>query len=431
MAEQVRDNREPAVRESFGARLKRFFKVQLSKLSLIRRDSLDDGEVAFGRDRGKPLDKLEKHHMDFSLLVCVIILIAFGTVMIISAGESISIWDSGNVLLFANKQIRAIALGVAAGVGCYLFGYKRAYKYSTIIMIGALLLCFAVFIPGLGITRNGATRWINLRVVEVQPSEILKFAAILFVSANLHKDAEILCTRDKERRKERLYTLFFYLFLTLVLMGVLYPQPHTSAMIIIVICVLALLFAGGLSKRLIAAIGAVAVAFGTPIIILSEYRMKRVMALLNPGAMGESAHQSTQALYALGSGGLLGKGLGNSVQKFAYLPEPANDFILPIIGEELGFVGIMVVFILFGFLLVRGFTVSAYSHDAFSGYFAFGITLLIGVQFVANVCVVTSLFPNTGITLPFISYGGSSLAIMCGMIGFLLSISKDALYDKI
>ncbi len=407
------------------------FKRLLAQWTIVRKpDFGDDGEVAWGKAKGQKLRLLDRPHMDFGLLICVILLIAFGSIMVISSGESISLWESSSIFLFVKKQLRAIVMGLVGGVGCYLFGYKRAYKLATPIMIAALLSCLLVFVPGLGITRNGASRWISLAGIEIQPSEILKFATILFVSANLHKDSNILC--DPKTPNRKVYgVLLPYLVLMALIAGILLIQPHTSATVIIMCCILGLLFVGGMKLKLIMPICLGGLIALIPIITLSDYRMNRIMALLDPSAMAESSHQSTQALYALGSGGLLGKGLGNSIQKFSYLPEPTNDFILPIIGEELGFVGVMLVFALFGFLIIRGFTISAYSKDNFSGFMAFGITLLIGLQFLFNVGVVTSLIPNTGITLPFISYGGSSMAIMCGMMGFLLSISKDALYDKL
>ena len=407
--------------------LKRF----LTHWTIIRKpDFGDEGEVKWGKNKGQKLRLLDRPHMDFGLLICVILLIAYGSIMVISSGESISLWESSSIFLFVKKQLKAIIMGLVAGVGCYLFGYKRAYKCATPIMIFAILSCLAVFLPGIGITRNGASRWIGFGGFEIQPSEILKFATIVFVSANLHKDAEILCDKKIPTRKV-LLVLLSYLVLMAAIAGVLLVQPHTSATIIIMCCILGLLFVGGMRLKILFTIGIGGLLALVPIITLSSYRMKRIMALLDPNAVAESSHQSTQALYAFGSGGLLGKGLGNSVQKFSYLPEPTNDFILPIIGEELGFAGVMLVFILFGYLIIRGVTIAAYAKDNFSGFMAFGITLLIGLQFLFNVGVVTSLIPNTGITLPFISYGGSSMAIMCGMMGFLLSISKDALYDKL
>ena len=407
------------------------FKLLLSQWTIIRKpDFGDDEEIRWGKGKGEKLRLLDRPHLDFGLLICVILLVMYGSIMVISAGEAISLWESSNIFLFVRKQIRAVLMGVVAGVGCYFFGYKRAYKYSTIIMIGALLSCLLVFVPGLGITRNGASRWISLAGIEIQPSEILKFATILFVSANLHRDSVTLCD-PKATSRNKNTVLISYMLLILIIAGILLLQPHTSATIIILMCIVGMLFVGGMQTKILFTVMAGAVAVGVPVIMLSDYRMQRIMALLDPSSSAASSYQSTQALYALGSGGLLGTGLGNSIQKFSYLPEPTNDFILPIIGEELGLVGVLLVFVLFGYLLIRGFTIAAYSRDNFSGYMAFGITLLIGIQFVFNVCVVTSLFPNTGITLPFISYGGSSMAIMCGMMGFLLSISRDALYDKI
>ena len=403
----------------------------LLQWTLIRKpDFGDDEEVAWGKNKGQKLRLLDRPHMDFGLLICVLLLIALGSIMVISSGESISLWESSSIFLFVKKQAKALIMGLVAGVGCYLFGYKRAYKFATPIMILALLSCLLVFVPGIGITRNGASRWIALAGIEIQPSEILKFATIIFVSANLHKDTEIFCDPNSTKNK-RTSVFLSYLVLIFMIAGILLIQPHASATIIILGCIIGILFIAGLKMKTVLVIVGGGLLTLIPVITLSTYRLKRVLALLDPNAVAESSHQSTQALYAFGSGGFLGKGLGNSIQKFSYLPEPTNDFILPIIGEELGFVGVMLVFVLFGYLIVRGVTISAYSKDNFSGFMAFGITLLIGLQFLFNVGVVTSLIPNTGITLPFISYGGSSMAIMCGMMGFLLRISKDALYDKL
>lgn len=381
-----------------------------------------------GKNRARSLTTA---HSDFGLLVAFIMLVMIGTVMVISAGSSMAIWETSDSYFFVKKQLLSVGMFAVAFVSFYILGYKFFYRWSSVIFWAGIMLCAAVFLPGIGASRNGATRWIVLPVIgDIQPSELMKFAVLNYFAANLAKDSKVIADKSVSELK-RLKALLLYAVCLLIPLGILLAQPHASAAIIIALTAALMLFMAGINMWY-AAFGTLGgVLLGIPILFADSYRVDRFRALLDPIKYSSSGgHQILQAMYALGSGGLLGKGIGNSVQKYSYLPEPYNDFIIAIIGEEMGFIGVALVIGLFIYILIRGYTISGYSKNSYSMFLAFGITSLIAIQFVLNIFVVAAIIPNTGITLPFVSYGATSMAVMGGMAGLLLNISKDALYAK-
>ena len=299
--------------------------------------------------------------------------------------------------------------------------YKKFYKAIYWISVLILLL---VLIPGLGLSSNGATRWIDLKFIQFQPSELTKIGLIVFYAGYLADHKSELKSFWKGFVKPLIYILPPIAILYFV-------QNHLSASVVIgaVTCVMMIMAGCRLLYFVIAGlIGALVMTVG--IIALQAtgkggFRIKRIMSFMDPWADAtEVGWQAVQGLYAIGSGGLFGVGLGESKQKYLYIPEPHNDFIFSILAEELGFVGCVIVILLFAIFIWRGILIAIKSPDMFGSLLATGITTLIGVQVIINIGVVTSSIPNTGMPLPFFSYGGTALLILLCSCGVLLNISR-------
>ncbi len=362
---------------------------------------------------------------DFLIFMTVMILLALGSIMVFSAGAPHAYnYMKGDTYHFLKKQLIFVPLGLFAMFVMMNFDYRKLGKLSPIIMLVNLALLSVVWIDGIGATRNGATRWFSFGGFDFQPSELSKLAIILFFSYSLSK--------RKDTLKYFFKGLVPYLIIIAIHALLLFLQPHMSAMIIIGMVSCIILFCAGAKILHFVLMGIPAVAAGVALIALSGYRKVRVIAFLDPWKYpSKEGYQAIQSLYAIGSGGLFGRGLGNSLQKFLYIPEPYNDFILAILAEELGFIGVVTVLILFLILIWRGVKVAMNAPDAFGTLVAIGITSLIAVQVVINVAVVTSSMPITGMPLPFFSYGGSSLVFLLTNVGILLNISKHANYERI
>ena len=291
--------------------------------------------------------------------------------------------------------------------------YRIYKKFDKVAYFGSIMLLAAVVIPGLGYSSGGATRWINLKVTTFQPSEVAKIALVVFYATYLTNN------RDK---LGNLWEGFFRpaLFLLPIILILIFVQSHLSATILIVLIVsIMMIMAGSKIRYFITFGGAAAVGGGGLLYILAKYfekgayRLERLTAFMNPWAdPTDSGWQIIQSLYAIGSGGLFGAGLGNSTQKYLYLPVPQNDFIFAVIAEELGFVGCIFVIALFAVFIWRGTLIAMKAPDMFGSLLATGITAIIGLQALINIAVVTSSMPNTGMQLPFFSYGGTSLLIL-------------------
>ena len=292
--------------------------------------------------------------------------------------------------------------------------YQKFYKHAWWI---ALILLALVLIAGR--TINGAKRWIYVtETLSIQPSEIVKILMIIFYAGILVKNRDKLNLYGKGFLKH-------ILFLAPII-GLLLLEPHFSASIVIIgICSIMMIMAGCKFWHFLVTGGLVGIPAIILLIILEPYRLQRVTTFLDPwkDATGDG-WQVIQSLYAIGSGGLFGAGLGESKQKFLYIPEPHNDFIFSILGEELGFIGCAVVLILFGIFIWRGVLIAMRAPDMFGSLLAIGITALVAIQVIINVAVVTSSMPATGMPLPFFSYGGTALFILLCTMGILLNISR-------
>ena len=369
--------------------------------------------------------KSSRKAFDFWIFITVIILLSLGTIMVFSSSSAYAYnLLKGDTYHFLRKQLMMVPLGLLAMFFTMNYDYRKLGKLSPIILVIAIVMLILVLIPGIGSVKNGARRWLDLKIMEFQPSEIAKLAVILFFSFSLSK------------RKDQLQSFFKgllpYLILRGFISGLLLLEPHKSGTILIFLVACIILFSAGAKVSHFLIMGTPAVAAFSLLVIIDEYSRDRVMSFMDPFAYKQGeGWQAVQSLYAIGSGGLFGRGLGKSMQKFLYLPEPYNDFILSVLAEELGFIGVLVVMLLFLIFIWRGVKVSMNAPDVFGSLVAIGITSLIAVQAILNVAVVTSSVPNTGISLPFISYGGTSLVFLMAGVGILLNISRYANYERI
>lgn len=363
---------------------------------------------------------MKKKPMDYPIFITTIILVCFGIVMVFSssfymAQHNEKIKDS---YYFLKTQSRWAIIGLIAMIIMSNFSYWRLKKYANLMLIGCIGLLIALLIFGEPI--NNAKRWFVIAGVSIQPSEIAKFALIVFLAASISK--------DKDRIKKPFRGFAYYLAITGILFGLIFMQPNLSTASSIVILSMVILFVSGakfLHIGTVIGLGVLGLVFLLQKVDPTDYRIKRYLTFLDPWADPlDDGFQVIQSLYSLGSGGLFGMGLGQSRQKFLFLPYAETDFIFAIIGEELGFVGASLIIVLFLILIWRGIRIALTAPDLFGCLLATGITAVIGIQTAINIAVVTSSMPATGLPLPFISAGGSSLAFFMASIGVLLNISK-------
>lgn len=360
--------------------------------------------------------------IDLPFLILVLCLLGFGLVMVCSASYVSAYYTYGDSFYFFRRQL-FFALGGLVIMLVIAFGLKPDWlrKRTMIILVIALILAVLVLIPGVGIKVNGARRWLGVGGLRLQPSEVVKFAMIVFLSSYV--------ARNYERLKK--FNSLLPAVLTLVLFtGLVAIETHISGAILIFCVGVIMLLIGGMSIRTFLTFGGVGVGAITLIVLFTDYAKERINTWLDPflDPLGDG-FQTIQSLYAISSGGLGGLGLGQSRQKHLYLPEPHNDYIFSIICEELGFIGALVVILLFVLLIWRGFTIAFHHKDRFSSMLVIGIVSRVAIQAIFNMMVVTNLFPSTGISLPFFSYGGTALVILMAEVGIVLRISRESTLD--
>ncbi|HHT64749.1 MAG TPA: stage V sporulation protein E [Clostridiales bacterium] len=356
-----------------------------------------------------------KKPIDFPILLTTVILVAIGIVMVFSASfyYSTERWNDG--LYFFKRQCLWAVVGFIGMFIASRIDYSKLQKYSRIIMILSIVLLVLVLL--IGETRNFAKRWLGIGAFTIQPAEVAKFAMIFFIADTI--------ARGKGRIRKFFTGMLPILLVAGLVFGLIILQPNLSTAGSIIILTMAMLFVGGANLWHLAGLVAVG-AFGAVVLTLTvDYRLSRLTAFLDPWADPmDSGWQLIQSLYSLGSGGIFGLGLAQSRQKYLYLPYPETDFIFAIIGEETGFVGATLLILLFLVLIWRGIRVALTAPDLFGSLLAAGIISMITIQVVINIAVVTASMPPTGLPLPFISYGGSSLAMFMTGIGVLLNISR-------
>ena len=368
----------------------------------------------------KPVKKNRKRKMrsaDFTLVALTCALVIFGVIMVFSASYYWSIDKVGNPYNFLIKDLFWAGTGFFIMIVTTSLDYHVYKKWAPWLMAGGLLLLVAVLF--IGTTINNAQRWIMIGPITIMPGEICKICVIIFT-------AWLLC-----REPGRVNNLTHGILPLLALAGIcgllIMKQPNMSTAITVVMIIFAMMFVAGLHLRYVFTMIIMGFAGVLAMIIKGGgYRMQRLVSFLDPFAdpLGDG-YQVCQGLLALGSGGLRGLGLGKSIQKNLYLPEPQNDFILAIIGEELGYIGVLILMLVYLFLIYRGIRIVLQAPDRFGMLLGSGIVMMIGIQVLLNVAVVTSSMPPTGITLPFVSYGGNALWLFMGSMGILLNISRQ------
>lgn len=349
------------------------------------------------KKKEKSFSSFLNNPIDFTLLITILLLLSIGLIMVLSASSPSALAKSGDSYSYFSKQLLFAILGIVAMMFIskidYRF-YQKFYKHAWWI---ALILLALVLIVGRSV--NGAKRWIYItETLSFQPSEIVKLLMIIFYAGILMKNRDELFTYNKG--------FFKHICLLAPIIGLLLLEPHFSASIVIIgICSVMMVMAGCKFWHFLVTGGLVGVPGIIALVILEPYRLARVTTFLDPWKDAtDTGWQVIQSLYAIGSGGLFGTGLGESKQKFLYIPEPHNDFIFSILGEELGFVGCAVVLILFAIFIWRGVLIAMRAPDMFGSLLAIGITALVAIQVIINVAVVTSSMPATGMPLPFFSY---------------------------
>ena len=352
---------------------------------------------------------------DFGFFLTVMILLSFGLIMVFSASSASAFYSVGDSYFFVKKQLMWTVVGLFVMFFMTSYDYKKLGKLALPILGVSIILLIAV--PFIGNEVNGAKRWLGFGGLSIQPSEVAKLAIIIFFSNSLAK--------RHDKLKFFFKGLVPYLCIIGVFAGLLMLEPHLSGTGVIFLTGVILLFTAG-ARIWHFVVMAVPVIVGVAAaIMVAPYRMKRVTTFIDPfqDKLGDG-WQIIQSLYAIGSGGLFGLGLGRSRQKFLYIPEPHNDFIFSIICEELGLIGAITVIVLFLILIWRGIKIAVNAPDVFGSLMATGIISLIAVQVVINIAVVTSSMPVTGMPLPFFSAGGSSLVFLMAGIGIVLNISR-------
>lgn len=374
----------------------------------------------------RKFSKFANNQLDFILLIVVILLLSLGLIMVLSASSPTSLAETGDdSYSYFRKQAIFAVVGVIAMLFISKIDYRFWKKFYKIAYWVSIILLLMVLIPGIGVSSGGASRWIKILGVQFQPSELAKIGLIIFYASYLtdHKD-----------ELKGFYTGFIkpFLYLVPVILILILIQDHLSATIIIVAVVgIMMLMAGSRLKYFLTAGTAAGVAGAAGLYLMAKFtskgafRLARITSFLNPWADKQGdGWQVIQSLYAIGSGGLFGVGLGQSKQKYLYISEPHTDFIFAVLAEELGFVGCAVVIALFCVFIWRGVLTAMKAPDMFGSLVAIGITSLIGLQAIINIAVVTSSMPVTGMPLPFFSYGVTSLLILLCSVGVLLNISR-------
>lgn len=358
-----------------------------------------------------------KSNYDFLLLISVIFISCFGLLMVYSTSSVYALEVYGDPSRFLKLHLIYLTLGLAAMAMFMHIDYRILRKFVYPAYIICLILLIAVLIPGIGKKVSGAQRWLVLGPITFQPSELAKFVILLYLAHSL----------DKKRDRIDSFSVGFlsHLFVAGTFIALIFVEPDFGTSAIILMLLIFMMFIGNVRIRYILPMLILGAGFSVIAILTKSYRLDRFLSFLDPwkDPLG-SGYQAVQSFIAFGVGGLYGMGLGDSTQKLFFLPQAHTDFIFSIIGEELGFIGVVLVILTFLFILYRSIRVGIKAPDLFGCYLVCGFTLLIAIQAAMNMAVSVGLFPTKGLTLPFISYGGSSLVCSLAAMGIILSVSK-------
>lgn len=359
---------------------------------------------------------LKNERTDIKLIVCVVVLTIFGIIMQYSASAYNAFKETGDSFFYVKKQLLAFVVGIVALFFASKISLDFYKKIKWYILAVSLILLAIIFIPMLGVEKYGARRWLNLGVFTIQPSEISKFGLMFF-----------LASYASEHRLDKAKNLIIPLIATGLTCVLIMLEPNMSITMLVGLSVFVLLVCGGMKFKHFAFI-LVPVLIAIPILILVEpYRMKRILAFIDPWQNPrDEGFQLIQSFYALSGGGLFGVGLFNSRQKYSFLPFAESDFIFAIIGEEFGFFGAILFIVLFAYTIFLGVKIAINANSLHSSLLACGIVAIIAMQTILNLAVVTGCIPPTGLPLPFISNGGSSLVVFMFAVGVLIKIYKEA-----
>jgi cell division protein FtsW len=366
--------------------------------------------------------KLEEY--DLIIMLMAIALTCFGVVMVYSASSVMAAKRFHDGFFFLKRQGLFALIGFAVMLCAMRINYQFWRKLAVPILLGCLVLLAIVLIPGIGGHAGGASRWIRLPGFNLQPSEAAKIALIMYMAYSLD--------RKQEKIKELGAGFISYMLVLVVMLGLLLKQPDMGAALTLAAVAIIMLFAAGARLVYIVSIFLMSLPFLYFLVMNVAYRKRRILAFLDPWQDPQnSGFQIIQSWLALGTGGIFGQGLGEGKQKLFYLPEAHTDFILSVVGEELGFIGVIVIIGMFFLLVQRAMRIAVAAPDIFGRFLALGIAVLFGIQASVNMGVVTGLLPTKGLALPFISYGGSSLVISLFAVGILLNISSGVKISSI
>lgn len=356
------------------------------------------------------------------ILICTISLSIFGCIMVYSASKYYAVLHYNNEFFYLKKQIIGVVIGAMGLIICRFVNHKIYRKFYWIFYFVGLVFLALVFIPGLGKSSYGATRWIGFGSFTMQPSEVAKFCLVFFL-------AGYLCDGDKlSSWKHILITLSLGGLYCLLIMF----EPNMSITMCVAFTLIFMLFVGGMRLKVFGLMIVPAIALVIILILIEPYRLSRIVAFLNPWENPlDEGYQLIQSLYAIGSGGFFGVGLFNSRQAQLFLPFSESDFIFSIIAEELGFCGCIVLCLIFLILIISIFKVGMRAENKFSAFLCFGIGAIISIQTILNIAVVTGSIPPTGLPLPFISAGSTSLLVFMSAIGVVLNVDRQSRKSKI
>ena len=365
--------------------------------------------------RSAPVKK-KRGNIDLPFMILTIVLLTVGVIMVLSASFARAYYENDNPLgLFLRQAFFAVS-GIVLMMVVSRFRAVTFRKWSMALL--AVSIVMLMLVPVIGTYANGARRWINLGFTTFQPSDVAKLAVVLAFSA-------MICS-FKDKMKTFKYGVLPFAVIVVIIVALLLLEPHLSASVIIILEAVILMYAGGTRGKWFIIGAALVAAAGVLVITVFGYAGDRISVWLDPESdpLGDG-FQVLQSLYAIGSGGLTGLGIGQSRQKYLYLPEEHNDYIFPIVCEELGFIGALLVLLLFALLISRGFWIALHARDKYSSLVVTGLTGLLAIQVFLNIGVVTNLLPSTGISLPFFSYGGTAIWMQMIEMGIILSISRD------
>ena len=372
---------------------------------------------------GFKIKKNRKCRIDFILLFATLLLVALGVLMVYSASSYQAELRYGDKFFFMKKQIYGAIAGFVCMAFMYIIDYKKLEKVKWVLLVASVILLALVFVPKIGVKVYGAKRWITLGFTTIQPSEIAKFAFIIFSASSLAK-----MNREVKSFKGILPTLISGVIICLLII----IEPNMSITICVGLTMISMLFIGGAKFKHFLWLAIPVILLVPTLIIIEPYRLRRLVAFLDPFASADAeGFQLVESLFALGNGGLFGVGLFNSRQKYLFLPFAESDFIFSIIAEEFGFVGCVILILIYLTIIARGIIISRNAPTRFGSYLVSGITTIIAVQVIVNIAVVSGSIPPTGLPLPFISAGSTSLLVFMSAIGVVLNVDRQSKKNKI